>query len=249
MALLAAYLAGLGTSAWSVASDILMQHGPAMMCIAIALVMMQRDRYVLAGLAFGFSVLVRPQTAIIAAATGIITAFHLRSWRPVFQIAAASSLGLGLYLVYNAAVFGSTGPIPDAAGYYTAGLNNSPILTNLGDLFLAFFDPVRGMLPWSPFLVILLPGLRAAWRVAPGWVRGAALGGLLSFVVQIRGNGFAGGSAFFSYRYPLEMLTAAAPLLLLAYREWVARTSILIRIFPWTAIGSIAIHALGAIAG
>lgn len=41
-------------------------------------------------------------------------------------------------------------------------------------------------------------------------------------LVQLRVNYFTGGDAFFSYRLPLEMLTMAAPLLVLSYREWIA---------------------------
>jgi hypothetical protein len=48
--------------------------------------------------------------------------------------------------------------------------------------------------------------------------------GLAYLVVELKTNRFSGGSEFWSYRYPLETLTLCAPLLLLAWREYTART-------------------------
>ncbi len=59
-----AYIAGLGTSAWSVASDALWQHGPAMLWIALALYLISRDHRLWAGVAFGMAILTRPHLAL-----------------------------------------------------------------------------------------------------------------------------------------------------------------------------------------
>ncbi|NNC41124.1 MAG: hypothetical protein HKN95_10570, partial [Acidimicrobiia bacterium] len=105
----------------------------------------------------------------------------------------------------------------------------------------------RGFLLWSPFLLVLIPGLRAAWKAAPAWVRGSALGGLVYLLVQYKANRFSGGGGFFTYRYPLEALTAAAPLLYLSYREWVAPRPRIGKAFVALSSASIVVHGLGSI--
>jgi hypothetical protein len=73
------------------------------------------------------------------------------------------------------------------------------------------------------------------------------VGGLLYLLVQLKANRFSGGEFFFSYRYPLEALTAAAPLLALAYAGWVAhRRSINLLFFMALAI-SIVFQAVASL--
>lgn len=246
MAIAAALVAGLGTSAWSVASDALWQHGPAMMWLALALWLLSADREWPAGVMFGFSVLTRPQTAVIAAIVGLYLGVRKRNLWPVVRIGAGSLLGLGAYLLYNQLLFGGDVPV-ESGGYFVDGLDSGGPFTYLADLGRVFFDLERGVLLYSPFLIFLLPGIRRAWRAAPHWVQGAALGGTLYLLVQIRGNVWHGGDGFFAYRYPLEMLLLAAPLLLLAWREWVRRTDLRATLTRWSAGLAIVIHGVGAI--
>lgn len=59
-------------------------------------------------------------------------------------------------------------------------------------------------------------------------------------------NRQSGGLAH-NYRYPLAMLTLAAPLLLLAYREWVARSGSRVkRYFATAVVLSVTIQAAEA---
>ena len=53
---------------------------------------------------------------------------------------------------------------------------------------------------------------------------------------QYKANRYTGGSGFATYRYPLEALTAAAPVLVLSYTEWVAKRLTAVRIFRPLAI-------------
>ncbi len=245
-ALAGAYVAGLGTSAWSVAADRLWQHGPAMLWIALALVLARR-RVLASGFAFGAAVLTRPPTAVIAAATGLYRGWKERSIRPVVLTGVGALVGVGLFLAYNQAVFGS---LSISAGYGTTFQDRAldgDLASYAKNVFLGVFSASRGFLIWSPFLLVLIPGLPAAWKAAPSWVRGSAIGGLLYLLIQYKANRFSGGSGFYSYRYPLEMLTAAAPLLYLSFKEWVEPRPRPLRIFLALAIASVVIHGVGAV--
>ena len=63
---------------------------------------------------------------------------------------------------------------------------------------------------YSPFLLILIPGLREAWRNSPDWVKGASIGGIVYLLEQLKANRFSGGTGFIGHRYPFEALNAAA---------------------------------------
>jgi len=246
LALGAAYLAGLGTTAWSVAADALWQHGPGMMWIALGLVLCV-DHLLSSGLAFGAAILTRPHAALIPAATGLYQSIKQRSVRPAVWIGLGSAAGLALLVVINNALFGE----PSISGGYPSTFREQALSFDvphfLWNVLGALFGPLHGLLIWSPFLIVLVPGLRAAWRAAPGWVRGASLGGVLYLLLQLKANRYSGGGGFAAYRYPLEALTAAAPLLLLAYTEWVAKRPRAARLFSFTVKASICIHAVYAV--
>jgi alpha-1,2-mannosyltransferase len=246
-ALIAAYFAGLGTGVWSVAADSLWQHGPAMLWI-VAGVLLSVEHQAWSGLAFGAAVLTRPHTALVAAGNGLYQTWKGRSLKPALKIGIGASLGLAALIGFNAAVFGGA----SVSGGYTSSFAERAASFNLltwgRNIILALVDPARGLLVYSPFLLLLLPGLPAAWRKAPAWVKGSALGGLAYILLQLKANRFSGGDTFWGYRYPLEMLAATAPLLLLSYTEWLRhRSEMLRRVFVYAAGASILLTTVGAI--
>jgi len=246
-ALLGAYVAGLGTGVWSVAADSLWQHGPAMLWIVAGVLLSTRHQW-WSGLAFGAAILTRPHTALVAAGNGLAQSWRSRSLWPSIRVGAGAAAGLLALLLFNATVFDG----PSVSGGYSSSFTERAISLNLYDwgrnILLALIDPMRGLLTYSPFLIVLLPGIPSAWRKAPSWVRGSAIGGLVYILLQLKANRYSGGDTFWGYRYPLEMLAAAAPLLLLAYTEWVDRRSATIRrIFTYAVAASIALTAVGAI--
>jgi alpha-1,2-mannosyltransferase len=164
-------------------------------------------------------------------------------------IGLGSGAGLAVLVWFNNAVYGST----SVAGGYGAAFNERAasfdVLDYLGNIALALVDLDRGLLVFSPFLILLIPGLRAGWRAAPAWVRGSAVGGLLYLLLQLKANRYSGGEGFWGYRYPLETLVAAAPLLLLSYTEWVRQqTALWQKLFRWLLVASIALTAAGSVA-
>lgn len=245
VAIAGGFVAGLGTGAWSVASDALWQHGPAMLWLALAFLLTSKHRYTWAGLAFGLAILTRPPLAIVAAAVGLAAWLGTKSIRSLVAIGTGSGLGLGAVVVYNWAVFGT----PSVSGGYGSVFTETAIHSSLGwylrNLLGALVDPEHGLLIWAPFLLVLIPGLVKAWRAAPPWARGGALGGLLYLLVQLKANRFSGGGGHFAYRYPLEALTAAAPLLLLSWRDWVRGIPLARRLFA----GGVTLAIVGQIVG
>jgi hypothetical protein len=242
-AMAATYALGLGTGVWSVAADKLWLHTADVLYLGAAL-WFSTFAFAASGIAFGLAILTRPHTAVIALGTGLGRALDLRKWRPAVLIGVFAGLGLGALLLYNWVVFGS----PTISGGYSWGASDVIARGRVGflrNVWGAMFDIKRGLFVYSPFLILLIPGLGAGWKVAPRWARGAALGGLLYMAVQLAANRFSGGAGFLGYRYPIELLIAAAPLLTLAYTEWTAHRPLARRLFFIALIASVPIHAFG----
>jgi hypothetical protein len=241
-----AYLGGLGTGAWPVAADQLWQHGPAMMWIAFAMVL--SDTSLLgSGLAYGAAILTRPPLAIIAAGTGLMRSLRARSWRPALMVGLGALAGLALFLAYNWRVFGE----PSISAGYGDGFQEkffsiSGIGLYLRTLFDAIFSSEVGIFIWSPFLLVLLPGLRAGWRASPSWAQGSAIGAVVYLLVQFKANRATGG-LFLGYRYPLEALMAVAPILFFSYRERIANRPVLKRAFVLAGVTAVTVNGLAAV--
>jgi hypothetical protein len=245
-ALAGAYMLGLGTSAWSVAANELWQHGPGMMWIALAGALAARN-LVAAGFSYGMAVLTRPLNAFIAGATGLYVAWQKRSLWPAVQVGVGALAGLAALVAFNAAAFGEPSVL---GGYAPVFVDNAQSLDVVGygrNIVLALFSPTRGLLVWSPFLLVLVPGLVAGWRAAPGWARGAAIGAVAYLLFQYKANRFTGGAGFATYRYPLEALVAAAPVLVLSYTQWVAKRPTAVRVFRVLAVVAVAAHGAFAV--
>ena len=217
-ALGAALVLAFGTGAWSVASQALWQHGPAMMWIALGLFLTARETPIL-GVSWAPAVLTRPHTLLIGGSLCAYQAWRERSPRRLFGLTGIVA-GVALLSWFNWRIFGHFG-VTGGYSQTSIGLSNPrrpPLLQNFVG---ALLDGQHGLLIYSPFLLLLIPGLKQAWRRSPSWVRGAALGSLAYLAVQYTLNRFSGGDRFFGYRYPIEALTGLAPLLVLSYVAWV----------------------------
>ncbi len=220
--LVAAAVFGLGTSAWIVAGTNVWQHGAAMLWLSLGVYGAQRERHIGSGIAFGFAVLTRPHTAIIAAAVGLAAGWRHRSLKPTLAIGFMSAFGLGALLLFNRWAFGTltiTGGYSTEIGARAGDVGGTEIVRYLTNIGGGLVDPERGLLMYSPYLLMLLPGVREGWRRLDAIGRGAAVGGVLYLLVQWKANRFSGGDAFWSYRYPLEMLTVSV---LLGVASWEA---------------------------
>jgi hypothetical protein len=167
-------LFALGTGLASVASQALWMHGPATLWLCWALVLLLPASEELtplraagAGLALGLAILTRPTTAVFAVASGI-TLLTQRRWRAAGGLLLGGLIPAAFQVLLNYRFFGD----PFVGGY---GQENwtmpTPLAWGLAGLLVA---PSRGLLVYSPALVLLPLGLWALCRNRVG-----SAGGLL----------------------------------------------------------------------
>ena len=237
-AMAAGYVAGLGTTMWAVASDQLWQHGPAVLWLALGIYLAARDRFVWSGLTFGAAVLTRPHLALIAAAVGIGLAVARRSFSPILKVGAGSAAGLGALFALNWWIWGEVTLNGGYRGDFVGEVISGDVGGYLENVAGGLFDVSHGLFVYSPFLLVLVPGLWTAFRRAPDWARSAAVGGVIYLLVQWKANRFSGGEGFTGYRYPLEALAAAAVVLFASYRAWVPTRPLMAKVFWVLVVGA-----------
>lgn len=230
------YVSGLGTTMWSTASDALWQHGPASMCIALGIYLVARSQLWWAGLAFGAAVITRPPTALIVATLGLWIAWTRRSVIPLYRIGLGSLAGLLGLLWYNHWLWGTVSVTGGYRSDFTARLASNDFASYAENILRGLADPSFGLFVYSPFLVVLVPGFRAAWRKLPDWGRAASIGALVYYLIHLKVNRASGGTGFLGYRYPLEALTAAGTLFALSYVHWVSDRPLVRKLF-WGGVG------------
>jgi len=240
----AAFALAFATGTWTVSAKELWTHGPAQAAVLLTVLCCSHRRWLLAGIPAGFAILIRPHLGVVAVVLGVAAAVRERSLRPLL-ISAGSAVGLWILLLYNHAVWGRWTIF---GGYAESAPASGHAIAEFGvGIVGTFVSPERGVLVMTPALLLLLPGCRAAWRVAPWWVRSATVSGIAYVTVQIWVSRFSGGDGFYSYRTPLEGLTLCVPLLTIAWREWTSTTRIRRTAFVGLAAVSVALHAFGSI--
>lgn len=253
-ALVATGLAAFGTTTWAVSANALWPHSLAQLGLAIAIASDAAGRWWATGAGYAVGLSARLHLAAAAAVHGLYGAWRRQRWGVALRIGIVAAVGLVLTLGYNLWLFDSVVPpshtdIADRT-WSLGGILRGDVIGGLGfaakNLVMTFVSPTRGLLPFSPFLLVLLPGIRTAWRAAPLWVRSAALAGTVTLLLQVVSNRYTGGDWYFGYRYPLEPLMLWAPLLVLAYREWVSPRRLMRLAFALTAVISVVFQALGA---
>ena len=246
-AVVAAFVAGTATATWRISADQLWPHGPAQLWLALAVVALASGWYFRTGLMLGLAILTRPVTAVAAATMGLVQGTATRRPKTILAIGAGATAGLLGLMVYNQLLFDSFSPTTSAYGdQFTSQAGAGGTTGYLSNLAGFFFHPPNSIFLWSPFLVVLIFGLPRAWRAAPTWVRAAAVSGVVYLLVHAALNRQSGGLQR-NYRYPLEMLTLAAPLLLLAYDRLVGPSPRLQRLFGASVAVSIIIQANDAL--
>jgi hypothetical protein len=245
-ATVAVLVTALATPVWTVSADGLWTHGPAQFVLLLGVALGVRRRWTLAGTAYGIAILLRPHLAFVPLVIGLWHARGNRGPAIATRVGAGSLAGVVALLLYQHAVFGRWsllgGYSPAHASPEGVGWSELPV-----NLLGALVSPERGLLLLTPFLMALAPGFRRAWRVAPSWVRSAAVAGLAYGAVQLYLMRFSGGSRFYSWRVLIETFTLMTPLLVLCWTEWTSRTTRRRVIFAALVGLSIGHHAAGAI--
>ena len=206
---------GLTTPLWSVSADGLWSHPVTILGIAGMTWACVRERWWLVGLFGGVAIWGRLHTAVIVAVLGLGLAWSRRQPRIALVAGSVSAGLLALSAVWSHWLYGTWSI---AGGYSVSSYSEravgtsgrtwvDQVVNHLG-LWVA---PDRGILVWSPVLLLLLPAVVRSWRSLPDWSRWLVVGGVVYTLVQGQLNGFSGGSGFYGYRLTLELLMCLAP--------------------------------------
>jgi alpha-1,2-mannosyltransferase len=228
-ALAATLVLAFATPMWSVSAAFLWTHPITVLGIAGMAWAADRDRWWLVGLFGGIGLWGRLHVAVIVAILGLGVAVWRRRPAPAVRTGLVSAAMLALASLYSHWLYGGWNP----AGGYGSGPGKALATGNTGDSPVIGHGPVaslmnhlglwiapdRGVLLFTPVLLILIPLVVLRWRELPDWSRVLAVAGLVYTLVQGQIDGFTGGSGFFGYRLMLEPLMCAAPACVLAVRR------------------------------
>jgi hypothetical protein len=218
VALAGAALFAFGTATWTVAGRELWEHSGSELLLAAGMLGLLNRRWVLSGLAFGTSVLFRPDLALVAGVVGLGILMIERRWSPALRFGAAAVPGaLGL-LTWNWFAYGRLTVTGGYSGVHLTGQGPVRLLQSIAGNLVS---PERGLLVCTPGLVVAAVGLVEAWRRSVPQVRLLALAGLVSALATLwwtpitpHSDAFmTAGDDFVGNRYCLEALMLAAPLL------------------------------------
>lgn len=212
---------GFTTPMWTVNADSLWTHAVTVAGIAGMAWAAGRDRWWLVGVFGGVALWGRLHVALIVAVLGLGLAIWRRQPRialVVGSISAGFMVAASLWSRWMYGVWNPAGPYPSASAYTEQAATGFGLdqLVNEAGLWVS---PDRGLLVWTPVLVLLLPAVIRRWPELPDWTRVLAVGGLLYSVVQGLMNGFTGGSSFYGYRLTLEVLVCLFPVYALSVRS------------------------------
>jgi hypothetical protein len=211
----------LGTTTWWISSSELWPHGPGQLWAALATMGLMSGAYARSGAFFGLSIVTRPITAIFPALTGVAEGWRTRSWRPLIAVGGASSLGLIALLIFNRWTFGTWSVIGGYSDNFTVGAMDrftiGSYLRNLADMLVM---PYNGLLICSPIVLVAGVGAALGRKSIPGWAKSTSLAAIAYLIFHAMLNRASGGMPAF-YRYPLEPLILACPLLAMgAHTLW-----------------------------
>lgn len=215
-ALALALIYGLCTCAWTVSSQILVQHGPAELFLAMGtafLLKKTKSSDLIAGLAYSAAVACRPTCFLAFAAVALWLTFKDR--RQLLRL-CLGALPLGLLLVlYSWHTFGD----PWAPGQLLVGSRVAMGKTGSADLWQTPFfvgaagllvSPARGLLIYSPIALVALWGMGRVWRDR-AWsdFRPLTLAALALFLPATKRFDWWGGWCY-GYRLIMDAVTLLA---------------------------------------
>ena len=243
----ATVLFGLGTCLYSVASQAIWMHGPAVFWACLALWRLTRPGDLsaaggaVAGLALGLATVTRPTAGLFALATGAALLAQGR-WRAALAAGAGGAVPVAVLFFINWHQFGN----PFLGGYAAEyDLPGPPLWLGLSGQLVA---PSRGVFVYSPALLLAPVGAVIVWRrraefagrrgVILAWL-GAAAATVLYYA---RWHDWRGGWCF-GPRFLCESMPVMCLLVAVAYG---ALTKTRLRAAAWGLVGlSVAVHVIG----
>ena len=252
--LLLAIAYGIGTSVWTTSSQSLVQNGPNELYLALGTYALVRGAgswrwLAVAGLAYSAAVLCRPTSGVVVLAVGgYLLATDRRGWLAF----SAGCLPLLAFLAgYNYYYLGSPftfGQTVQAQLYLAreSGSTNpwqTPFFTGLAGLLIS---PSRGLLVYSPWLLLSSFGAVAVWRRSEyGWLRPLTVAAAAILAVQAKWFSWWGG-----WSYGCRPLVDTLPycvLFALPTVELLRRSRMWQAVFSLLLLWSVFVHALGAL--
>lgn len=244
-ALIGAGIYAFGLPTWSVSADGTWGHTITQCAIAGAALAAAKNKWWLAGLALGVGSFARAHLLLIPAVLGTGMAWSRRSVVPVLQVGLTSAASLAVLVGLNTIVYGE----PSIGGGRTDPLSRVELgddvrgISYFKNLAGFLISPGRGILVFTPLLVVLLPAVIKHWRTMPDWTRWLAAGGITYTAAQLWVAHFFGGDAYNGYRLGLELVTCLVPLYTLAAARSGPRTQTIAAFFATLQVGVTAIGA------
>ena len=255
-ALVAAITYGAASNAWTVASQALWQHGPGMLCLSAALLLVLRlernggaRTALAAGVFLALAVACRSLNLIPSACLGLFVLVRHRRWVLHF--------GLPLILVgvwqgwYNVSTFGEirggheaiwTSPWHGWRGLNQQNAFTHPIGAGVVNLLL---NPNKGLLVYSPWAIFAIVGLAASLRSKEFPLSPYLSLWVVIVVVALAQNQLWWGGSGFGPRYFCELQTAFALVLAWLWPR-IARRPFLRTGFAVCIAFSFAVQVIGA---
>jgi hypothetical protein len=217
-AALASLVLAFATPVWTISANAMWPHTLTVLGIAGMAWASSRDRWWLVGMFGGVALSGRLHAALIVAIVGILVAWSRRRPQIMVVVGVVSGSCLALTSVWNHWMYGSWDPAAayDTSSFVDYAADHRLSVTNQLGLWIS---PDRGILIWTPILVLLLPALTRSWRELPDWTLALLLGGLAYSLLQTTLNRFSGGDSFYGYRIGLEFVAAATPAFALSTRR------------------------------
>jgi alpha-1,2-mannosyltransferase len=207
---------GFTTPFWAVSADGMWPHTVCNLGIAGMAWAAATKRWWAAGLFGALTVWGRLHAGIVVAVLGLVVGLRRRRPGITLRIAALGVVGVVAMSGWTRWMYGSWNP---RSSYGVTDLTNDRTMFNLFNELGVWISPGRGLLVWTPLVLLLLPTLVRSWRTLPDWTTALVQGGLVYTVVQGSMQIFTGGDSFYAYRYGLELLTAATPALVICYQR------------------------------
>jgi hypothetical protein len=208
-ALAAAAVFAFTTPVWSVAANGIWPQTLTVLGISVLAWSAVHERWWTMGLGGVLLLSARPHSAMIVAILGLTLAWGARRPSIVLRVGTPGFASLFLISAWTHWVYGSWNPTKLYGAGSFAEVDKS--LLDFANQLAMWIAPDRGLLVFTPLLLVLLPALGRSWHSVPLWARTLLLAGLAYTLLQAAMIGFTGGDPIYGYRYGLEFLACAAP--------------------------------------
>jgi alpha-1,2-mannosyltransferase len=208
-AMAAAIVFAFTTPVWSVAANGLWPQTITVLGIAVVAWAAASERYWVMGFGGVLLLWARPHAALIVAILALTLAWKARRVGIAVRAGLPGLASLPLLCLWTHWIYGSWSPFPLFGAGAFASVHQS--MLSLPDQAGMWIAPDRGILVYTPLMLVLLPALLRTWSQLPTWATALLVSGLAYTVLQSALGSFVGGDPIYGYRYGMEFLACATP--------------------------------------